>query len=136
MSVPRQEGSARSCESAVQQAADVTTETASFPFVAQKKEHPRSEVELLTRVRSVVRNRLSERCVSCVPSVVALRLRELRTSQLRTCEWRTSVPSRVIAYPPASPKDTLASVFERMKRAARAKKFACISERHAPQSSV
>ena len=125
----------------MQQPADVTAETASFPFVAQKKGHPRSEAELSTRVRSAVRNESSEGCVSCVTGVVALRKRELRTSQLRTCEWRTcewrtSVPSRVIAYPPASPKDTLASVFERMKRAARAKKFACISERHAPQSSV
>lgn len=75
------------------------------------------------------RTPLSERCVSCVPSTVALRKRELRTGPLRTFELRTGVLRCDLAYPPQSPKDTLAGVFERMKRAARTKKFACLSER-------
>jgi hypothetical protein len=128
VSVPRREEVTRSGESVAQQAMDVPVGTDRSPSVARRKEPPRSAVEFSTEVRSGVRNLLSERCVDSVPSAVALRKRELRTS-----EWRTSVLRRCFAYPPASPKDTLAGVFERMKRAARAKKFARISERLAPR---
>jgi hypothetical protein len=133
VSVPRREEVARPCESVGQQPAVVSAETASSSIVVQKTERLRSDVQISTGVRSGVRNPLSERCVNSVPSAVALRKRELRTSQLRICEWRTSVPRSRFAYPPASPKDTLAGVFERMKRAARAKKFAYIAERLAPR---
>lgn len=129
MSVPRWEGKSRSGESMLQQQRDVPPETATSPVSRQTRDElPRSVLEFSTSVRSVVRNPLSERCVSSVPSAVALRKRELRTS-----EWRTGVP-RVTAYPPASPRDTLVGVFDRMKRAARTKKFVCISERLATQS--
>jgi hypothetical protein len=135
VSVPRREGMPRSTESEAQQPRDVPVETAISRFVAHmREEHPRSDLELSTRVRSAVRTPSSERCVSCVPSAVALRKRELRTSELRKCEWRTGVPSSVFAYPPASPKDTLAGVFERLKRAARTKLSSRISKRLAPQS--
>lgn len=90
----------------------------------------------------IVRAALSKRCVSCVPSVVALRKDELRKRELRPGPWRTfelrtGVLRCGVAYP-QSPKDTLAGVFERMRRAARTKKFACLSERLAlpPSSSV
>lgn len=136
VSVPRREGVPGLCESVAQQATDVPAGTASFPRVEQKLKASPPSGGFSTGVRSAIRNPLSERCVSSVPSAVALRKRELRISQLRTFELRTSVPRRVTAYPPASPKDTLAGVFERMKRAARTKKFACISERLAPQSCV
>ncbi len=132
VSVPRWEGMAKPSESVGQQPGDVPAETAISRFVvAKKEERPRSEIGFSTAVRSVLRNRLSERCVSCVSSAVALRKRipVLRTNELRTCEWRKSVSRRVSAYPPASPKDTLRGVFERMKRAARAKKSERISER-------
>lgn len=135
VSVPRWEAMSRSGESWGQQpvepATNVPPETASLPFAAQKSGCPRSESELSTEVRSVVRNPLSKRCVSCVSSAVASRK---RIPELWSREWRKSVSRSVGAYPPASPKDTLAGVFERMKRAARAKKFACISERLAPRS--
>ena len=136
MSVPRREGVSRPSESAAQQRMDVPGETAISARVEQMTKASPRLGGFSTEVRSVLRNQLSERCVSSVPSAVALRKRELRISQLRTFELRTSVLRRVTAYPPASPKDTLAGVFERMKRAARTKKFACISERLAPQSSV
>ena len=131
VSVPRREGVSRPSESAAQQRRDVPGETAISARVEQMTKASPRLGGFSTEVRSVLRNQLSERCVSSVPS-----LRELRTRQLRMCAWRTSVPSSVSAYPPASPKSTLAGVFERMKRAARTKKFACISERLAPQSSV
>jgi hypothetical protein len=38
-----------------------------------------------------------------------------------------------LAYPPASPRDTLRGVFEKMKRAARTKQFVRMAERLAPQ---
>jgi hypothetical protein len=134
VSVPRREGMATDCESRQQQPADVTMETAISSRLRHTTNAGRSPVrELSTGVRSAVRNRVSERCVNSVPSAVALRKCELRTSQLSTCEWRQSVPSRVTASPPASPKDMLASVFERMKRTARAKKFERITERFATQ---
>lgn len=132
VSVPRWEGMAKPSESVGQQPGDVPAETAISRFVvAKKEERPRSEIGFSTDVRSVLRNRLSERCVSCVSSAVALRkhIPVLRTDELRTCEWRRSLLRRVTAYPPASPKDTLRGVFERIKRAARAKKSARISER-------
>lgn len=128
------------CESEEQQQrwppTDVTSGTAEGRLVAEKEEHPRSGSEFSTVVRSGVRNPSSERCVSSVPSVVALRkrTRALRSDQLRTSEWRTLVLRKVeFAYPPASPKDTLVRVFEHMKRAARAKKSARISGRLAPK---
>lgn len=125
VSVPRWEGMLTSSESAAQQPANVPAETAISRFVAKMKGCPRSEFALSTEVRSAVRNPLSERCVSSVPSAVALRK--------RICEWRPSVMRSGFAYPPASPKDTLAGVFEQMKRTARAKKSTRISERLAPQ---
>lgn len=82
---------------------------------------------------------MSERCVSCVPSVVALRksapnLREVRTPVLRTSELRKGVMRKTeFAYPPASPRNTLRGVFEKIKRAARTKQFARMAERLAPQ---
>ena len=126
---------------------DVSAETAKFRFVAQKEGHPSPTRGLFTEVRSAPRNQLSERCVSCVSSAVALRKRiqELRTPSLRTRvmrpvalrtrELRTGVPSSfALDYPPASsPKNTLAGVFERMKRAARSNRLARITERLAPQ---
>jgi hypothetical protein len=126
---------------------DVSAETAKFRFVAQKEELPGSTRGLSTAVRSAVRNPKSERCVNCVSSAGALRKRiqELRTPSLRTRvmrlealrtrELRTGVPSSfALDYPPASsPKSTLAGVFERMQRAARAKRLARITERLAPQ---
>lgn len=135
VSVPRREGMATDCESRQQQPENVTIETA----ISSRLRHttnagPYPVRVLSTGVRSAVRNRVSERCVISVPSAVALSKRELRTSQLSTCEWRKSVPSSVSAYPPASPKDTLVRVFERMKRTARAKKSERITERFAPQS--
>ena len=130
VSVPRRDGMAADCESRQQQPTDVTIETA----ISSRLRHttnagPCPVRDLSTGVRSAVRNRVSERCVNSVPSAVALRKRELST-----CEWRTSVPSRVTASPPASPKDTPASVVERMKRTARAKKSERITERFATQS--
>lgn len=128
MSVPRREGMARPSESEAQQRSDVPAETAISPKSVEKKERSRSEFGFSTEVRSAVRNKSSERCVSCVSSAVALRKRELRTS-----EWRKSVVRTCGTPPAASPKDTLARVFDRMKRAARAKKSMRISERLAPR---
>jgi hypothetical protein len=126
---------------------DVSAETAKFRFLEEKEGHPGPARRLSTRVRSGLRNRLSERCVNCVSSAVALRKRipELRTPSLptrvmrpvalRTRELRTGVPSSfALDYPPASsPRNTLAGVFERMKRTARSKRLARITERLAPQ---
>lgn len=117
---------------------------------------PHSTRTLSTEFRSAVWNRVSERCVSCVPSVVALRKRTrpayrptsclcdayprvLRTPVMRPCELRKSVGvmrKTEFAYPPASPKSTLSGVFERMKRAARTQKFVRMSGRlaHEKQS--
>lgn len=77
---------------------------------------------------------MSERCVSCVSSAVALRKRipELRPVELRSSEVR----SVAFVSPSASPKSTLAGVFERMKRAAQSKKSLRIAERFAPQSET
>lgn len=77
---------------------------------------------------------MSERCVSCVSSAVALRKRipELRPVALRSSEL-SSVAS---VYPSASPRSTLAGVFERMKRAAQSKKSLRIAERFAPKSGA
>src|SRR5690606_7449320 len=67
VSVPRWEGTARPSESDGQQPGDVPVETAISRFgVAKKEECPRSELALSREVRSVLRNSLSERCVSCV----------------------------------------------------------------------
>lgn len=86
-------------------------------------------------------------------SSVLLRTDELRSvelstaspkSVLRTLVLRTPVPSarvlrtpvlrtEVSAYPTASPKSTLAGVFETMKRAARSRKSQRIGERLATQ---
>jgi hypothetical protein len=70
---------------------------------------------------------LSACCVPSVPSAVASRK---RTPLLRIVALRPVAS----AYPPASPKSTLARVFDRMKRAARTEKFARISERLVPLS--
>lgn len=96
--------------------------------------------------------------LSSVLSSVLLRTDELRSvelstaspkSVLRTLVLRTPVPStrvpstrvlrtpvlrtEVSAYPTASPKSTLAGVFETMKRAARSRKSQRIGERLATQ---
>lgn len=86
--------------------------------------------------------------LSSVLSSVLLRTDELSTaspkSVLRTLVLRTPVPSarvlrtpvlrtEVSAYPTASPKSTLAGVFETMKRAARSRKSQRIGERLATQ---
>lgn len=105
----------------------VPLETSRNRIVVRMEELQGSGQTLSTEVRSILRNHLSKRCVSCVPSAVALRKRspELRTVALRTVDF---------AYPSASPKSTLCGVFERMKRAARTKKFERMAERLAPPS--
>ena len=150
MSVPRREGMLpfwNRPERLIWPLEDVSAETAKFRLVGEKEEHLGPASRLSTRLRSAVRNPSSERCVNCVSSAVALRkrIRELRTPSLRTRvmrpvalrtrELRTGVPSSfALKYPPASsPKSTLAGVFERMQRAARAKRLARITERLAPQ---
>lgn len=111
VSVPRREGPSGSSESVAQQSADEM-------MILH---------EVSTEVGSVLRSLLRARSTSCVSRTVLSRKRELRTS-----EWRKRVVRSGCAYPPASPKDTLASVFERMRRAARAKKSQRITERLAP----
>lgn len=75
-------------------------------------------------------NRMRKRCVSCVPSSVS----SVPSSGF---ELRTAVPRSVaLAYPQKSPKDTLKSVFERLKRTARTKKFARMAERFAPRDPL
>lgn len=160
MSVPRREEMAKEGVSnwrhqrerlVVGAAWTVSPGTAPFKVFEERIELQGSFQKLSTSVRSASRNPSSRRCVNCVPSAVALRKRtpELRTEVLRTpvlrslvlrteklpTQLRPSVPRSVAsAYPPASsPKSTLAGVFERMKRAARAKKVSRISERLAPQ---
>jgi hypothetical protein len=126
---------------------NVSFETAGSSHDVQKDEFPGSYPTLSTVVRSALRNQVSERCVSCVPSVVALRkpapslrmsdlrIGEVRTPVMRTSELRKSVMRKTeFAYPPASPRNTLRGVFKKMKRAARTKQFARMSERLAPQS--
>lgn len=131
MSVPRREGKSKQCESDAQQRSDVPAETAASHEEAQKKGSPKAEIRFSTGVRSADRNKLSRRCVSCVSSAVALRKREVRKRELRISEWRQDVV--LSAYPPASPKDTLARVFKQMQRAARLKKSQRIAERLAPK---
>jgi hypothetical protein len=137
VSVPRQEKTARVCESEMQQHRTVPAGIATSPVVAENRQGPAArEAEFSTDVRSVLRNTLRRRCVSCVSSAVALRKRapELRIRQLRTPQLRTVALSAVAsAYPQASPKDTLVRVFDRMKRAARADKFRRMSGRLALQ---
>jgi hypothetical protein len=128
VSVPRREGLSGPGETVAQHAAGVPGETAIFRKFGEKDERLRSEFRFSTGVRSVAWNKSSERCVNCVSSAVALRKRELRTS-----EWRTGVMRTCGAFPTASPKDTLAGVFEHMRRAARMRKSLRISERLAPR---
>lgn len=138
MSVPRRERTATHGESEAQQRRAVPAGTAISRGEADNRQGLETrEVAFSTEVRSVLRNRSRERCVSCVPSAVALRkpaftlrIDELRTSPLRTRELRTVAS----VYPPASPKDTLKGVFEQMKRAARAEKFRRLSGRLALKS--
>lgn len=148
MSVPRRERTATHGESEAQQRRAVPAGTAISRGEADNRQGLETrEVAFSTEVRSVLRNRSRERCVSCVPSAVALRkpaftlrIDELRTSPLRTPELRTpelrTRELRTVAsvYPPASPKDTLKGVFEQMKRAARAEKFRRLSGRLALKS--
>lgn len=138
MSVPRRERTATSGESEMQQHRAVPAGTAISRGVAENRQGPETrEVEFSTEVRSALRNRLSERCVSCVSGAVALRkpsptprIDELRTSLLRTPQLRIVAS----VYPQASPKDTLKGVFERMKRAARTEKSRRLSGRLALKS--
>ncbi len=153
MSVPRWEGMlpfGNHSERQVWPPSDVSAETAKPRRIAQKEEHPaspdaRSAAELSTSVRSALRNSLKWCCVNCVSSAVASRIPSLRNpDSLRNPSLRTSnLPADVsrtgglripeFAYPSASPKSALASVFKRIKRAARTEKFARMSERLAPQ---
>lgn len=133
----------------------VSAETANSRNLAQKQSPAEALREFSTRVRSASRNPLRSPGVICIPSSVALRKRtqELRTPQLsgdelssvelRTVELSTELRKSVLrtpmlrnhvsAYPTASPKSTLAGVFENMKRAARSKKSQRIGERLATQ---
>lgn len=127
MSVPRCQVSTGRCESEMQQRLDVPAGTASNQAASQSEQvsNPR-QFALSTRLRSAPRNPSCERCVSCVPSAVALRKRapSKRIDELRIV---------ASAYPQASPKDTLKRVFDRMKRAAQTEKSRRLSERLAPQ---
>ena len=70
---------------------------------------------------------MRKRCVSCVPSSVS-------SVPSSVVELRTVVLRKVaLAYPQKSPKDTLISVFDKLKRTARTKKFVRMSERFAPR---
>lgn len=123
--------------------AGVSPETVEPRFLPQDGRRDGEDPAFSTDVRSVIRNTLRACCVSSVPSAVALRTpskrcvelsaRALRTSEWRKSEWRKSVLRNAFEYPPASPKDTLAGVFERLKRAARRTKSLRISERLAPR---
>lgn len=139
MSVPRWEGRSRPGKPREHQKAvcprGVPFETSKSRLVVHKDEPTGSRPFLPGGDRSADGSRLSKRCVTCVSSAVVLRKRppELRTLESRSVELRTDVLRKVaFAYPPASPRNTLAGVFERMRRAARTEKFARISGRLAP----
>lgn len=108
----------------------VPFETAEPPFTSEKRANAfalerrnRTAPAFSTIERPSPWNRMRKRCVSCVPS--------------SGVELRTAVPRRVaLAYPRQSPKDTLKGVFERLKRTARTKKFARMSERLAPRDPL
>jgi hypothetical protein len=133
----------------------VPAETANSRNLAQKQSPTEALRKFSTGVRSASRNPLRSTGVNCIPSSVALRKRtpQLRTDELCSVELRTVelstamrkspvrtpvlrtpvLRTEVSAYPSASPKSTLAGVFENMKRAARSKKSQRIGERLATQ---
>lgn len=139
VSVPRRKEATRPSESEVQQQRAVPAGIATSPEASDNRQDPaRREAEFFPEVRSVLRNTLRKRRVSSVPSAVALRKPApvLRTRPLRTPELRTVASSTVVsAYPQSTPKDTLARVFHRMKRAARTEMFRRMSGRLASQSA-